>query len=169
MQVLVQKYGGTSVGTLERIAAVAEHIKHSLEETQHKLVVVVSAMGTFTDELVEMGKALHPSPPKREFDMLLTAGERIPALLHDGEERNHEPIDEGGEDRLLVPEVEVERPAGDVGPALFTVAGGPVVPVLASIVALGILAGATNAQLTAGAAALVAGAVLYLIATRLKM
>lgn len=81
MQVLVQKYGGTSVGTLERIAGVAEHIKNSLDETRHKLVVVVSAMGTFTDELVDMGKALHPYPPKREFDMLLTAGERISAAL----------------------------------------------------------------------------------------
>ncbi len=60
-------------------------------------------------------------------------------------------------------------PAGDVGPAQFTVAGGPVVPVFASVVALGILAGASQAQLTAGAAALAAGAVLFFIATRLKM
>jgi len=60
-------------------------------------------------------------------------------------------------------------PSGDVGPAQFTVAGGPVIPVLASIVALGILAGASQAQLTAGAAALAAGAVLFLVATRLKM
>ena len=57
-------------------------------------------------------------------------------------------------------------PAGDVGPAQFTVPGGPVVPVLAMIVALGILAGASNAQLTAGAMALAAGAVLFVIAPR---
>jgi APA family basic amino acid/polyamine antiporter len=60
-------------------------------------------------------------------------------------------------------------PAGDVGPAQFTVPGGPVVPILAMIVALGILAGASQAQLTAGGLALVAGAVLFFIATRLKM
>jgi len=81
MQVLVQKYGGTSVGTLERIAGVALHIKSSYEKTRYKLVIVVSAMGTFTDELVQMGLGLHPSPPKREFDMLLSAGERISASL----------------------------------------------------------------------------------------
>ncbi len=57
-------------------------------------------------------------------------------------------------------------PSGDVGPAQFTVPLGPVVPVLASLVALGILAGASQAQLTAGAAALAAGAVLFLIAIR---
>ena len=59
-------------------------------------------------------------------------------------------------------------PAGDVGPAKFTVAGGPVVPVLAMIVALGILAGASRAQLTAGAGALAAGAVLFVVAPRTK-
>ncbi len=58
---------------------------------------------------------------------------------------------------------------GAVAPAKFTVPLGPVVPIVASIVALGILAGATQAQLTAGAAALAAGAVLFLVATRLKM
>jgi amino acid transporter len=60
-------------------------------------------------------------------------------------------------------------PAGDVGPAQFTVPLGPVVPVLASIVALGILAGASQAQLTAGAGALAAGAGLFFVATRLKV
>ncbi|MDO8681273.1 MAG: APC family permease [Acidobacteriota bacterium] len=55
-------------------------------------------------------------------------------------------------------------PSGDVGPAQFTVPGGPVVPVLAMVVALAILRGASNAQLTAGALALVAGGVLFLIA-----
>lgn len=59
-------------------------------------------------------------------------------------------------------------PSGDVGPAQFTVPGGAVVPVMASIVALGILAGASTAQLTSGAAALAVGAVLFLIAPRAK-
>ncbi|MDP2319252.1 MAG: APC family permease [Acidobacteriota bacterium] len=58
---------------------------------------------------------------------------------------------------------------GAVAPAKFTVPLGPVIPVVASTVALGILAGASQAQLTAGAAALAAGAVLYLVATRLKL
>lgn len=58
---------------------------------------------------------------------------------------------------------------GAVAPAKFTVPLGPVIPIVASIVALGILAGASQAQLIAGAAALAAGAVLYLVATRLKM
>ncbi len=58
---------------------------------------------------------------------------------------------------------------GAVAPPTFTVPLGPVIPVVASIVALGILAGASQAQLTAGAAALAAGAVLFLVATRLKM
>lgn len=60
-------------------------------------------------------------------------------------------------------------PSGDVGPAQFTVAGGPVVPVLAMIVALGILAGAERPQLIAGATALAAGAVLFVIAPRTKV
>jgi basic amino acid/polyamine antiporter, APA family len=58
---------------------------------------------------------------------------------------------------------------GAVAPAKFTVPLGPIVPMLASVVALGILAGASQAQLTAGAAALAGGAVLFLVATRLKM
>ena len=64
---------------------------------------------------------------------------------------------------------EIAAPAGAVAPAKFTVPMGPVVPILASVVALGILAGASQAQLTAGAAALAAGAVLFFVATRLKM
>ncbi len=81
MQLLVQKYGGTSVGTLERIGNVAVHIKNTREQSPLKLIVVVSAMGTYTDELIQMGRALHPWPPRRELDMLLSAGERISASL----------------------------------------------------------------------------------------
>lgn len=60
-------------------------------------------------------------------------------------------------------------PGGDVGRAQFTVPFGPVIPILASLVAMGILAGASQAQLTAGVSALLAGAVLFFVATRLKM
>ncbi|MGE0460590.1 MAG: APC family permease [Vicinamibacterales bacterium] len=58
------------------------------------------------------------------------------------------------------------QPAGEMGPALFLIPGGPVVPLLASVISFGILFGATTQQLAAGAAALVAGAVLFWIATR---
>ena len=58
------------------------------------------------------------------------------------------------------------NPEQAVAPAQFTVPFGPVIPILASIVALGILAGATQAQLVAGAAAIAAGAVLYLLAPK---
>lgn len=81
MQVIVQKYGGTSVGTLEDIQHVAEHIRYTCLSSSSKVVVVVSAMGSFTDELSHMGLSLNPSPPKREFDMLLSAGERISSSL----------------------------------------------------------------------------------------
>ncbi len=81
MQVLVQKYGGSSVGSLEHISRVAQHIKKTHEQSRSKLIIVVSAMGTFTDELLEMGLGLNSKAPKREMDMLLSAGERISASL----------------------------------------------------------------------------------------
>lgn len=81
MPLIVQKYGGTSVGTIERLTQVAQNIKHSLEYSRNKAVVVVSAMGTYTDKLLQMANTLHPMPPRRELDMLLTAGERISCSL----------------------------------------------------------------------------------------
>lgn len=77
---IVHKYGGTSVGTLERISRVAQNISDSVADGS-KLLVVVSAMGHFTDELLAMAEGLHPDPPKRELDMLLTTGERISMAL----------------------------------------------------------------------------------------
>ncbi|MBI2602248.1 MAG: aspartate kinase [Deltaproteobacteria bacterium] len=78
---IVQKYGGTSVAKIERLMNVAQHIKRSVETTGNKAVVVVSAMGTYTDDLLVMATALDPMPPRRELDMLLTAGERISSSL----------------------------------------------------------------------------------------
>jgi aspartate kinase len=78
--VLVQKYGGSSVATPERIGAVAERIV-AARAGGHRLVVVVSAMGDTTDDLVALARQLHPTPPPRELDMLLTAGERIAMAL----------------------------------------------------------------------------------------
>ncbi len=80
MSLYVQKFGGTSVGTLDRIQSVAKHIAASYRQG-HKLVVVVSAMGQQTDELLEMALHISSHPPQREVDMLLTAGERISMSL----------------------------------------------------------------------------------------
>jgi len=80
MTLYVQKYGGTSVGTPERISAVAERIVATRKDG-HDVVVVVSAMGDTTDELIDLAHAVNPDPPGREMDMLLTAGERISMAL----------------------------------------------------------------------------------------
>ncbi|NRA45164.1 MAG: aspartate kinase [Oligoflexales bacterium] len=79
-RIQVQKYGGTSVGDLPRLERVAARIQASLESCD-KVVVVVSAMGRFTDELIGMAKSIHSCPPKRELDMLVTTGERISSSL----------------------------------------------------------------------------------------
>jgi aspartate kinase len=80
LSLIVQKYGGTSVGNIERIQVVADRIVHAREEG-HDVVVVVSAMGDTTDELVGMARRLTPLPSPREMDLLLTAGERIAMSL----------------------------------------------------------------------------------------
>ena len=80
MTLIVQKYGGTSVANPERIAAVADRIVATRKDG-HDVVVVVSAMGKTTDELLALAEAVSPHPPARELDMLLTAGERISMAL----------------------------------------------------------------------------------------
>ena len=77
---IVQKYGGTSVASPDRISAVADRIC-ATKEAGHDVVVVVSAMGKTTDELITLASAVNPDPPAREMDMLLTAGERISMAL----------------------------------------------------------------------------------------
>jgi aspartate kinase len=76
----VQKYGGTSVGDVARIQAVADRVVHAKEQG-FDVCVVVSAMGHSTDELLAMANEVTPSPEPRELDMLLTAGERIAMSL----------------------------------------------------------------------------------------
>jgi len=78
--VVVQKYGGSSVATAERIKRVAERIV-AARKGGHDVVAVVSAMGDTTDELLELAHQVSPLPPGRELDMLLTAGERISMAL----------------------------------------------------------------------------------------
>jgi aspartate kinase len=80
MGLVVQKYGGTSVGTLGHIKNVARHV-HDTVRLGEQVVVTISAMGEQTDDLLDMAKALNPKPPRRELDMLVTAGERISAAL----------------------------------------------------------------------------------------
>ena len=77
---VVQKFGGTSVADPDRIKAVADHIVATREEG-HEVVVVVSAMGKTTDDLVRLAAEVSTSPAAREMDMLLTAGERISIAL----------------------------------------------------------------------------------------
>jgi aspartate kinase len=79
-RLIVQKYGGTSVGSPERIRAVARRISRSYVDGT-SLVVVVSAMGHTTDELIALAHQVSAEPPHREMDMLLTAGERISMAL----------------------------------------------------------------------------------------
>lgn len=77
---IVQKYGGTSVGSIERIKAVAERLARASREG-HSLVVVVSAMSGETDKLISLAKEISPMPVEREMDLLMSSGERISAAL----------------------------------------------------------------------------------------
>lgn len=76
MSLVVQKYGGSSVSDADSVKRVARRIVET-RRAGHDVVVVVSAMGDTTDELLELAEEVSPLPPARELDMLLTAGERI--------------------------------------------------------------------------------------------
>ena len=80
MKLIVQKYGGTSVGTVERIKSVASRIKRYVENG-YSVVVVVSAMGKTTDQLIDLAKQITENPDRREMDMLLSTGEQISTAL----------------------------------------------------------------------------------------
>ncbi|PPK92905.1 aspartate kinase [Kineococcus xinjiangensis] len=76
MALVVQKYGGSSVADAEGVKRVARRIAET-KRAGHDVVVVVSAMGDTTDELIDLAQQVTPMPPARELDMLLTSGERI--------------------------------------------------------------------------------------------
>jgi aspartate kinase len=76
MALIVQKYGGTSVGTPERIRSVAERIAR-FKAAGHQLVVVVSAMSGETDRLISLAKEVQPDPDPREFDVVVSTGEQV--------------------------------------------------------------------------------------------
>lgn len=80
VSLLVQKFGGTSVGTVEKIQHVARKI-HKQVQGGHQLVVVVSAMGKSTDQLLGMAREITSMPDPRELDMLLTTGEQVTISL----------------------------------------------------------------------------------------
>lgn len=80
MALIVQKFGGTSVGDVDRIKSVADHVART-RKSGNQVVVVVSAMGKTTDDLVRLASEVSPTIPPREMDMLLTAGERISTSL----------------------------------------------------------------------------------------
>jgi aspartate kinase len=80
MALLVQKYGGTSVGSVELIRRVAARVA-AVRERGDRVAVVVSAMGDSTDRLVDLAKELCPEPPPREMDALLSTGEQVSIAL----------------------------------------------------------------------------------------
>src|ERR1700732_2984293 len=80
MSIVVQKDGGSSVADPTKLKRVAERVMQT-RASGHDVVVVVSAMGDTTDELLALAKAISPNPDRRELDMLLSAGERISMAL----------------------------------------------------------------------------------------
>ena len=80
MALIVQKYGGTSVGTVERIHRVAERVERA-QKGGHQVVVVLSAMSGETDRLLKLAHEVAGAPDERELDMLLSTGERVTIAL----------------------------------------------------------------------------------------
>ncbi len=80
MALIVQKYGGTSVGSVERIEKVAEKVK-SFRDQGHDMVVVVSAMTGETNRLIDLAKQITPDPDKRELDQMVSTGEQVTIAL----------------------------------------------------------------------------------------
>ncbi|HZJ16763.1 MAG TPA: aspartate kinase, partial [Chthoniobacteraceae bacterium] len=80
MSLVVQKYGGTSVGNPERILNVARRVV-ATQEAGHRVVVVVSAMSGVTDSLIKLARDVSPSPTEREMDVLLATGEQTTIAL----------------------------------------------------------------------------------------
>lgn len=91
MKTLVMKFGGASVATPEHFGHIADLILNRMQQFP-RVAIVVSAMGDSTNQLIELAKKVNPDPPRREYDMLVTVGERISisllamALAHKGKE-----------------------------------------------------------------------------------
>src|SRR5207247_4108675 len=80
MEIVVQKYGGSSVADVPKLERVADRIARTAREGK-RVCVVVSAMGRTTDQLLALAREITDSPPRRELDMLLSTGERIAMAL----------------------------------------------------------------------------------------
>ena len=80
MSLIVQKYGGTSVGSVERIEAVADKIATFFEKG-HEVVVAVSAMSGETNRLINLAQEVNDNPNRRELDVLLSTGEQVSISL----------------------------------------------------------------------------------------
>src|SRR3990167_10090818 len=80
MSLIIQKFGGTSVGSIARMSVVVDRIVETFAQG-HQVVVIVSAMAGETDRLIELAKALSDDPSPREYDMLLATGESVSAAL----------------------------------------------------------------------------------------
>ncbi|MEI8344686.1 MAG: aspartate kinase, partial [Candidatus Omnitrophota bacterium] len=80
MSLIVQKYGGSSVANPDRIKKVAQRVA-SYKRRGHSLVVVVSALGDTTDELITLSRQISVNPSRRELDMLMSTGEQISVAL----------------------------------------------------------------------------------------
>lgn len=80
MALIVQKYGGTSVGSIERIRGVAQKVK-AVAEAGNQVVLVLSAMAGETDRLIKLAQEVHPDPDERELDVLLATGEQQSVAL----------------------------------------------------------------------------------------
>lgn len=80
MSTIVLKFGGASVATPEQFSRIADIIIN-IKERYNRVVIVVSAMGNTTNDLISLAKQVNPNPPQREYDMLVTVGERISISL----------------------------------------------------------------------------------------
>lgn len=80
MKTLIMKFGGASVATPEHFGRIADLIVDRIREYS-RIAIVVSAMGDSTNQLIELAKKVNPDPPRREYDMLVTVGERISISL----------------------------------------------------------------------------------------
>ena len=80
MNVIVQKYGGSSLADIEKLKKISEMIA-AVKKQGFDIVVVVSAMGKTTNELIDLAKKISPNPSRREMDMLLSTGERTTMAL----------------------------------------------------------------------------------------
>ena len=80
MSLLIKKFGGTSVGDINKIKNIARQISIG-KENGHDIVIVVSAMGNSTDQLSTLAKSISINPPKRDLDMLLSTGEQVTIAL----------------------------------------------------------------------------------------